>query len=458
MNQDVPAKFVSNRVDIFFVLHVVFLTACVAGLLYQTHYILSIYMQYKVGSNVEVRATDLLDPPDMTVCIRYADILTEGGFTESDREKLDKRPRIREIQSNVTVKQIFEHSPSVESIVSGCVHKIPDSYEIHIHMNKSLCLSLINGTRFYTQEYICYRFHLNVNRTRVMTGKFKYDNIALSLSYPGLFFAMLLDNSTKVLGHANVVKIVAHDRRSLPFDDLAYAQYFSRQVDNVVVYSEISVFYQKTHLKLLPPPYATACNAYKAFMGSRKNCINECLKKLTVAQFNKFPFSVIEWKPVDHKLISGHDIRGRKFDKVLDRLENGCEKWCQADQCKRNMFATQVLKEGKGEFPYFVVRLYVPMVPKMIVTSVPISTLQDLLVYISTSMSVWLGISIMAINPLELLKKLLWKKKVDRGEECHCEHCSETIKTLSREMDQMIRHQKRLLIGYEYDSGAIPRV
>lgn len=441
--------------DFFSVLHVIFIVTCVTGFLFQTYYILSLYLQYNVGSNVELKTIITLDPPDLSLCIRYVDILAEGGITNrTSKSRSDVRSKIREIQANVTVKQIFDQTPSLESIVSGCVHKIPDSYSLHTHMNKGKCLSLFTGSRFYTQEYLCYKFQLRVNRSQSVSGKYKYDNVAESLAYPGMLYALLLDNKT--LGEANVIKITVHERNKMPFDDLAYSQYFSRQVNNVVRYSEISVFYQKTTIILLPPPFATACNPYPHFMGSQRNCITRCLTNATIAHFNKVPFSGIEQEPLDYKLISSIDTSTPKFPKELDILENRCEKKCNGRQCMNKMHATTILKEGKGQFENFVIRLYVPMGPILHVDVIPTSSLQDLLVYISSSISVWLGFSIMSLNPADLWKEIDQKRKVSRGEACHCEHCNVEMRSLIREMNQLERKQKVLLVGYDYDTRIYP--
>jgi hypothetical protein len=436
------------------VLHAIFIAGCAAGFLYQTHYILSLYMQYNVGSVVQITAIVALDPPDMSVCIRYVDILSEGTVNRTGKSSAAIRKEIRAIQAKLTVKQIFDQTPSMESIVSGCIHKIPDSYSVHTHQNKSRCLSLFTGKRFYTQEYICYKFQLNVNRTQSITGKFKYDNVAESLAYPGMLYALLLDNQT--LGDANIIKIAVHSRNSLPFDDLGYSQYFSRQVKNVVLYSEISVFYQKTTIILLPPPYVSACKDYHQFMGSKRNCISRCLTNATVTAFNKVPFSGIEQEPLDYKLISSYDTSKPNFDKELDKWENMCEKKCGGRQCKNKMHASWILKESKGQFENFVIRLYVPMGPILHVDYVPASSLQDLLVYMSSSISIWLGFSIMSLNPADLWKEFDQKRRARRGEACHCEHCNIEMRSLIRELNQLERRQKKLLVGYDYDTRNYP--
>lgn len=436
------------------VLHTIFIAACVAGFMFQSYDILSLYLRYMTASVVGIKSDQTLIPPDISICIRYVDILSQGGLTPEEKKLRDKRQRIREIEANMTIKQVFDWTPSAEQIMSGCIHKIPNNYVTHVHRNTSICMGIFEHSRFYTQEYMCYRFRLLVKKVSGSGGTFNYDNIATSLQYPGLFYGFLLNNKT--LAEANILRISVHERERLPFDDIAYSQYFYRQVNNTVVYNEISVFYRKTTIEYLPAPYQTECLKYEPFMGSQKCCIDRCLKKRTLARFNKVPFTAIETEKEDVPPISAFEIENKTFSKELDSMENGCERGCGGKQCTREMFATNVLKEGTGEFRYLVIRVYVPMEPSIILNSVPKSDLQDVIVYISSSLSVWLGFSVFALNPVAMYLSVTHDRAVERGDECHCNHCTKEMRALILECKRLRRHQKKLYVGYEYDGGSKP--
>ena len=443
----------TRKPDVVLLLHFCYVAACLLGLVWQMSHILSVYMQYHTGSAVELRTIRSLNPPDLSVCIRYVEILKKGGLTKEQDQLPDKRAVIRAIQANVTIKRIFQDTPPAEDILSGCLYKKPNSYVNYVYQEPGPCFEMFSVSRFYTQEYLCYRFHMKVNESvDGVTGKYHYDTISESLYYPGLLYGFLLNNHT--LGRANSIKPVVHDRKHLPFEDLAYAPYFSRQVNNSVVYNEISVFYRKTVIVKLPPPHETACDEYLLFNRSQKRCIDTCLKGVTVTRFDKVPFSAIEAdQTLDLKHISGLDIQSESFGRELDHLENECEGVCWRKQCVQKVHSTTVLKEGTGEFKFFVIRLYVPMEPLLLLTFIPASSLEELLVYISTSLSVWLGFSFLAVDPVHLWRQVVRKQRVSRGIQCHCDHCTRQIASMEQEVQHLRRRQKRRLIGYDYDGS-----
>lgn len=108
-----------------------FVLCSFVGCLYQVSDILNLYFQYKTISNLVVSVPMKLITPDITLCVKYADIIDVKQLEKVKKVKLKSRTpleRFLELQEIVTVKDIFELTPNISGNIDSCTFRIPNGY------------------------------------------------------------------------------------------------------------------------------------------------------------------------------------------------------------------------------------------------------------------------------------------------------------------------------------------
>ena len=259
---------------------------------------------------------------------------------------------------------------------------------------------------------------------------FSYHNLAFSLSYPGLFYGILV-NLTKVLD-ADACKVVVSEQNTLPHGLLGYAPVFARKAGSVDAYNFIKVSYTVTEIDLLPPPFQTACRYYSESDELRALCMDKCIINATQTQFGKVPFTSLLEERTSLKPVNNIDVSNDKFSKRLDELEQLCEKNCAQPACETEHYSTSVQLEEDSELDFFTILVQAPTLPTMNVTSGQKVQLSDFLIYVSSCVGTWFGASAITFSPLAL-RHLLARQ----GKSCRCLFCHKRRRRLCSQIISM---------------------
>ena len=437
-----------NRVCQVFVIVV-----AVSGFLIQSGDVLRVYFEYRTRSDVSILVPKRISAPDVSLCVRYVDVLKGNYNISSTNTSYEEDEKIRKIQTKITIREIFDNTPEASELSEKCLLRLPQDYRLYT-FNASECNKRFSVTKFYTQEYICYRWAFilkNVeDRFRYFDDftlknetYFEYQNLAFTLSYPGLIYGIMM-NYSSVYG-ADLCKVVLNNADSLPVNSIGYAPTFNRGVKLAPKYNLINVGYSITQLRRLPPPYNTDCRDYFDTQGEKKPCIDACLLKETLRVFDKVPFSFIKSNPENKKHISVDDLRNGTFSNLLTQMEMNCSSQCSQEQCLREFYSTTLFKEESGEFEYFQIMVSAPKSPIIKVITKPSWSIEEFLIYISTIFGIWFGVSVVSLNPLKLKK---WLKKqnnkisvqrVKRGlkHDCPCKDCKNSFTPLLYQLEDI---------------------
>ena len=170
------------------------LVFCTIGIMWQMFSISSEYFEYGVLSEVIVTKPKTVQPPAMTLCIRYTELinldidLPELGISD---ELSSEDPTLRTIQENVTIGRLLEVTPGIEKFfLHGWVRR-RESYYIREGWH-SEAADVFNITKFIKDGYICYRFS-HRNQTDL---NFEYQSKHVMFGkYPGALMGFSLNKS-----------------------------------------------------------------------------------------------------------------------------------------------------------------------------------------------------------------------------------------------------------------------
>ena len=391
----------------------VFLSACGFG--FQVYDLASSYFSYTTRTSVDIAMPLRLVTPDVSVCIKYRDIY-RGALNVS----------------NVTIADIFDGTPDPLSLLSLCIHRYVNSYEAKIVNGTAACNELFKIGKFYFAQYVCYRFEKVIADTKDREGyqRFAFQNIANSLIYQGMFYGLFIDKS--VIEGADLFKVAVHAHASWPNEAIAAAPNFNRFSDDVARYNLVRAFYSTIEIIRMPPPYDTQCMVYPY---GWKGCENICVREGTIEIFNKVPFTTIESEAMDIGHIGNAMIAQKNNTLALDALEEKCQKVCHRAECNSLFFTTSILKEERSSYDLFAVLVQAPITPRVKVTRTPSSTMTDFLVYITSCVGTWFGISAMSLNPFP---------HIFRKEKGDCRSCDDCLQAMNRMFDEIRSMKVRL--------------
>ena len=255
---------------------------CLAGLSFQVFEITSEFFKYKTNTAIETFTIDFIQDPSAHACFRYFDVIDKDQLNKkwkTDYQDLDTNA-IAEILEKVTIKELFEWTPSRDDIMSDCKIRVPRSYRMSGLLGYERCKQVFDITKYLHRDSMCYKFHLN----DLAHGNKSYemDKVEFTLNQQGSIFKIyfnsrLLQDSDSLMAFAQVNHSV------LLYDSLSIygKRYYDRKA-KTSVNNLIRVHYHTFDKKRLPPPYVTDCFEYpraESYADMSYSCRNDILAK-----------------------------------------------------------------------------------------------------------------------------------------------------------------------------------
>ena len=383
---------------------------------------------YPTATTTTVTMPDKLEAPAVSLCIRVGDLIRgDDGLWSYEMNPIRIVKHLGNVIETMTLKEIFEKTPPTTNLISSCLHRHPFSYQV-IESNATDCNDLFNITKYFVQEFICYKFRHTEQASETL---FNYQQIAFSLRYPGLFYGLFLNPDS--LKGANFLKIIVHRNRNYPHDSMAFSPTFYRVANKQPKYNHAKVVYTFLTTHLLPPPYQTDCRVYLPVGKGRKECINDCIQKNVRNMTGKYFFGRVSDNPDTEKILSEHDLLNKTFEDDLDKLEDHCiDKVCRQQECSDTHYLTTVQKEDSSETNDFNLELNAPNVALTTVRHRPMMGYPELFVYIASSITTWFSVSFLSLSPKTVYT--LTKTLLNRRKETDCKYCLPVKKYLQQEV------------------------
>ena len=164
---------------------VTFLMLSILGCVYQISTVAVLYFQYQTVTAVDVENTNELFAPALSVCIHYQNILNTSSKRGQILEKYpnefrsNEPPPVHYLQDFYTVRELFENTPPPSPyVIDRCEFRLLHSYRLAFEGGLD-CYANFNVTKFYSQDFICYRFELTMAEGTL----YRFTNIANSFNY-----------------------------------------------------------------------------------------------------------------------------------------------------------------------------------------------------------------------------------------------------------------------------------
>lgn len=397
------------------VLSIIFYIICFGGFIFQVSDLFNLYFKYQMITELTVAIPDELSLPDLNFCVRYIDIFEYERFTSKTGVKITFNPHnvtTKRVQTAeiTTISELFDYTPSVDDLFNDCVIKKPSSHQYVEKVGKD-CYTLFSVTKYYVQEYICYRFHLKP----YANSTYYYNNLAYSLTHQGMIYAIGL--KLTVFRPVNRFKAIISENgpKFFPTKSIAFAPDLLRNYNETTKLAQYSYFkasYGYLFNNLLPPPYPTKCRHYASDTNfvNQPDCRMKCLTKLTLKSFNKVPFAYIISEKVNYRHLSLIDILNNSTELDKDELE--CRDKCAFNDCIDYLSFTYVSQEENGRDENdFRFQVSIPREPFVSVLYLPKIEFSELLIYVLSCVGTWFGVSIISLDPVKLIVRCVKKRE-----------------------------------------------
>ena len=178
---------------------------CLSGLVYQLVHITKYYTEYNFNTQVKISLPNELLVPDLSICAHYLTMIDFGQYGDRYGVDVPKRDMVWDeilnlVGNNLTIADIFEMTPPESATLSSCVIRPPLTYKYEEHRRRE-CYRHFEVTKFYQQEYVCYRY----SQTKVRDQHFTR-NVAYALSFPSVLYRLQLDD--KVFNRTYEIKVM----------------------------------------------------------------------------------------------------------------------------------------------------------------------------------------------------------------------------------------------------------
>lgn len=364
---------------------------CLTGFMIQVIEVSRLYFRYSTQTEVGVFVADELEPPSLSVCFRYIDILNRTRLSQELKIHVKSPIRVTEdihyIQSLLRIKDIFEFSPRLEDIYESCIIRFPNEYQVH-KLTKDKCRENFKMHRYYHREFICYRFEPKNFNQRLQIKYYSY-----APEYFNLVFSIHFDS--RIFSDSEYFSAYVHEPNTSFLLDSGQSKMFLRIYKRMNRAREtISVSYSSVRTERMPPPYDTRCinpNFINSASQMSKLFIEfDCINNFTLRELDRVMFALHTYKSnLTAKVLTVPDLTNPYIGNKLRRYTRMCK--VKNDPCitsftfsKVSLYPSEVLSS----------ELLVPSDPIINIRHVPRMIAVEFLVYLSSSFGTWFGISI----------------------------------------------------------------
>ena len=321
----VSIREINNRSKRYY--NIVFYSMCTIGLVYQIIQVCINYFNYTTTTKVEVLTTDFYKYQSLSICFGYLRFLNR-----TNHKKYGFKPTLEGVfqdslnqLSILTIKQIFELTPSKESFIASC--GIRDRF--YHHMNK---ISKQDCHRYFTYNRTLQGENLCFYATPRNDLKFSWTKAANSFLNQGQVYELSFTpgiSDSKVI----VTSYEATEEEPYPLLSRNFATKLMLDTpdpnepdDNLITAYSFLNKYTSLH-----SPYDTKCVEDDEYTGCRKRCLDE---KLTPIHRVHYAVTVSNIS-LDKKFLNFRDLENASVAKLVNSSEIYCNQKCSMTPCRQ---------------------------------------------------------------------------------------------------------------------------
>lgn len=378
---------------------------CSIGCFYSVWLLSDSYFNYEQSTNIIIQVKEKTKMTALSICLYYPPILQHSHSLFSSLNKKKDSPTIGDAEKKLTLKAIFDMTPSTEQVLINCSYRLPDELDL-FQGDKNVCNEFFRVTKYYTVQYICYRFTPN----KTANQHYSFLAVRYSLIDPGLFYQINFNQS--LFENATDIQPSTYNWNGYP------KSRFSTVVKNAPkgstnkkneTLTHFFFSYYKLRNRLLPAPFPTNCINYtlQSPFSEQSECYDHCMRNLTIQKHNKLPYAAVTKQALPFKLITSSDFENNTFEKEFQSFQKHCsKKVCAKNNCRQLYYVTTyVHREWTSNGLVF--GLTTSQSPDLVTEYEPKRELFDFLIDIFNCFSNWYGWSFMDATKLGFIFKAL---------------------------------------------------
>ena len=380
----------------------IILTMSVIGFTAQLAQVSMQYFAYRTTTQVTLSTPEAIKFHTISLCIRYSDILdTESVQRDTgivwNRNWSDWQVAF-DMESLLTVDQIFKYTPSHRSILRECMYRA-DNWTFVMENRGHVCERLFQIRRYFTQEYMCYSFE------RTNDALISVLSVTRSTFAQFLMYELFLDHR---FDHVNRINVASFDGDIPYFSRDFSASFYLDSLGNRNYIEVISADYQ---IDLLPAPYDTRCTrCYNQQQCDRHRCFPDCLIRRH-ATLNRVPAATIVLSPINMTVMSRIDLMNKTILNMVRDIFFACERSCAYTACRTQYSKTTAWTQeyGNGSFGFASLT---PIEPSIQTSAQPTMTGIDYFSFVCACIGTWFGLSCLSIS--RGLRRLMHQRQQNR--------------------------------------------
>ena len=382
---------------------------CLTGFVYQMTHISLTYFAFKTNTKITLQHDNKLPHHSIVFCTLYTDLLDRTNYERYGIHK-SRSFNFTEILSDhtkLTISDIFDLTPDPNNTMTGCQIR-ENSYDVQTYpLDK--CYSLFQVTKYHEGMFICYQFE-----AKIADNKFKCDEAALS--YHSITELYVITLHQRFLS-SNLIKLISflpgkvnESLINFPLSARKFYEYLERygtkapETSNDNYIRIASDMYSITRLQ---KPFDTDC--VEDFEKSEAVCRRKC----NIALFEKhniFPPNEVSVKPLPVQHLNSLTLKNQSLIQDLKTGDEKCMIECNKKSCN-DWYSVTTAKT----LPYIFNQTLTVISscskrPMTIIQYLPRITLMEFVMFISSSLGIWFGVSVLSINPFANRNKKLDKQ------------------------------------------------
>lgn len=360
------------------------------------------YFAYKTTTKVMIQTKATNRAPTTTFCARYIDLIDAAKLMVEKNISImtrgspgSKGKTLHDIHykqsGKLTLRDIFNYTPNTSNLMTRCTIREEGNFRSVGKSNLTQCEDSFTISKFYMQSFMCYNF-----RPKQCIGSFTINEIAHSYNHEMVIYTIFLP---VMMARSPVLFIMLGPER-IPYLSRAYGSYHRRMSQENALKNTTDDFMVQNKVisvELLPVPYDSRCIKDLEYSGMSK-CL---IMKLKEKGINRVPNTEIIVDPHDLSHVLYSDEENTTVRRLIDSCYLACKPIAEQESCSYSFAETTVTIVKKTDSGKDIrLRIMGSKAPNVRTTYHPRYRVTEFLLYAMSLAGIWLGISVVHLNPL----------------------------------------------------------
>ena len=370
------------------------------------------YFGFKTNTKIEFQLDKKVIDPSITFCVRYPSILDRSSYRKYEiypSYSYNSTGRFNDM-SKLNIKDIFDLTPDASEVMVSCQSR-EYYYQLNlVSYNMSQCYSLFHVTKYLEAGFICYQF-----RTKIADNKFHCSQAALSRNAQNEYYYVLLHQRFKASNAIKLISFVPDGKNSsvLSMPDISRSFYvfklrYAFDPPETSKQNTFRIHGDMYFITSLPKPYDTDCTEKK------EEHSPYCLRRCNIAAFKKhgyFPSNEYTIRPLQINYLDQKALLNETLVRDIKSTSEACLTKCSRKSCNYWYSVTAVETFTPLSNNTVALGSTCSNRPAVIIQFLPRIPFMEFIMYISSSLGIWFGISVLSINPFNSRRKSVGKQK-----------------------------------------------